>query len=165
MSGIGGSGGGRLAQRRLAVVALLTLAGIFAVVASAASAKHTKPLKLNVDGWELYTNPNPGSVTVGPAGGTLSYCKSLGNRGLDVSYTWRNLAAPYTLLAELTTPSGRVVKRKLRFAASGEHNKGSDFFGYPANGVSSAPAGSYKFIVKSSGHTARSQAKVVAKNC
>lgn len=35
MSGIGGSGGGRSAQRRLAVVAVLTLAGIFAVVASA----------------------------------------------------------------------------------------------------------------------------------
>jgi hypothetical protein len=53
MSGTGGSGCGRSAQRRLAVVAVLALAGIFAVVASAASAKHTKPLKLNVDGWEL----------------------------------------------------------------------------------------------------------------
>src|ERR1700729_3585435 len=112
MSGIGRSGGGCLTQRRLAVVAVLALAGIFAVVAASASAKHTKPLKLNVDGWELYINPNPGSVSVGAAGGTLSYCKSLGNRGLDVSYTWHNLAAPYTLLAELITPSGHVVKRK-----------------------------------------------------
>jgi hypothetical protein len=69
------------------------------------------------------------------------------------------------LLAELTTPSGHLVKRKVRFAASDEHNKGSGFFAYPANGVSSAPPGSYKFIVKSSGHTVRSNAKVVAKNC
>ncbi len=79
MSGIGGSGSGRLAQRQLAVVTVPALAGMFAVVAPAASARHTKPLKLNVDGWELYTNPNPSSVTTGPAGGTLSYCKSLGN--------------------------------------------------------------------------------------
>src|SRR5580700_6199216 len=139
MSGIGGGGSGRLARRRPAVVAVLALAGMFAVVSSPASAKHTKPLKLNVDGWELYTNPNPNSVTAGPAGGTLSYCKSLGNRGLDVSYTWHNLRAPYTLLTELTTPSGRVIKRKVRYAASAEHNKGYGFFGYPANGVSSAP--------------------------
>jgi hypothetical protein len=162
MSGIGTSGSRRVA-RRLVVVVVVALVGIPALVASAASA--TASFKLSIAGWELYTNPNPNSVTAGAAGGKLSFCKSLGDRDLDVSYTWRDLPAPYTLVTELTTPSGRVIKKTVRYEASAGDSKGSGFFEYPTNGVSAAPPGSYRFIVKSSGRTARSKAQVVAKIC
>ncbi len=148
-------------------MSLLTLAIVTALLAPGAFANQAKPLKLRVVGRELYTNLNPNSVTAGPGGGTLSYCSSLGNRGLVVGYAWQRLRVPSTTIAKLTTPNGHVVKQKIKVTGSTEKSyvsHGSDSVPYGTN-AGSAPPGVYKFVVTSSGHSVSSTVKVVAKSC